>query len=339
MKLYFCMLFCIAVFAAPAVAQKAAENIQARVENARSEHGLVIESQRKDLVKQLEAKREVAKRRGNLALLEKLDLEQDLLVDSGAYPSLIRTSKTKAAVRRANNVFLKALKDAEVDFVKANLVDDAKLLREERERFTRLFSESTLSTVGGKDTDEAEWTELLTGPSLAGWKPAGERNSRWYVENGILNGASKGLSTVLHTEKNDYSNFHLRVETMLSEGANSGIYVGWHTNGKGYVVKIGGTGSETAYGATGDICRQVEWRGKPIGIQNPPLVALRKDTWFTQEIIYTDGEIRVYVDGTLISQHAESAFGNAGCIALLCRGKSIARFRSVKIKPVAPPKD
>ena len=44
--------------ATPTAAHKAIlNNIQARVEIARSEHGMVIDSQRKDLVKQLEAKR------------------------------------------------------------------------------------------------------------------------------------------------------------------------------------------------------------------------------------------------------------------------------------------
>ena len=334
MKFAIYMLLCAGVFAAPAIAQDTAKAIQERVENARSEYELVIESQRKDLVKQLDKKRDFAKRKGDLTLIEKVNSEQDLLLNSGTYPSLIRTSKAKATVRRANKKLLKTLEDAEADFVKADLLDDAKLLREERNRFSSLLSEATLSIAGA----EVGWTELLTGASLTGWKPVGGKKSRWYFENGVLIGESKGLSTILRTEKNDYNNFHLRVETMLSEGANSGVYVGQQKNGEGYLVKIGGTGSEDAYSATGDIGRQLSFRGKVIQIKDAPQVTLRKDSWFTQEIIYTDGEIRVVVDGKLISKHTETGFGKAGCIALQCRGNSKSRFRSVKIKSLEPPK-
>ena len=69
---------------------------------------------------------------------------------------------------------------------------------------------------------DSNWTQLFNGKDLTGWKTFPEDRKSWKVVNGILVG--KGQPSHLFTERGDYVNFHLRLETLLEKDSACGQF-------------------------------------------------------------------------------------------------------------------
>src|SRR5262245_55551395 len=109
---------------------------------------------------------------------------------------------------------------------------------------------AALPTVAD-DKSEGGWVQLFNGKDLTGWKIRPEPNKRdivevikkeqggklvgydgklkdgqtvplWRVEDGVLIGS--GPASHLFSDRDNYQNFHYRVEAMINEGGNSGQY-------------------------------------------------------------------------------------------------------------------
>jgi Domain of Unknown Function (DUF1080) len=93
---------------------------------------------------------------------------------------------------------------------------------------------------------EKGFVPLLNGKDRTGWVLGGNPVASWSVENGVLVGRSPVPVAVLNTVTSDYNNFHFRVETVLSEGANSGMNFRERPDGRPDRAFIGGTNSGEA---------------------------------------------------------------------------------------------
>src|SRR5436190_19205147 len=74
--------------------------------------------------------------------------------------------------------------------------------------------------------DKKGFTPMFTGRDLTGWKVVNPNTTRWKVtpDKLVVNEWSrKESSTDLYTEKS-YWNFTLRLEYLVHEGGNSGIF-------------------------------------------------------------------------------------------------------------------
>src|SRR5262249_13820020 len=105
--------------------------------------------------------------------------------------------------------------------------------------------------ANGDDKDDKGWVQLFNGKDLTGWKLHPEPNKGaiqevikkeeggklvalygklkngkevplWRVEEGILIGS--GPASHLFSERDDYQNFHYRIEAMINDKGNSGQY-------------------------------------------------------------------------------------------------------------------
>ncbi len=73
---------------------------------------------------------------------------------------------------------------------------------------------------GGEDKEK--WVALFNGKDLTGWKTHPSQPGNWRVKKGILIGA--GATSHLYSVRDDYKDFHLRVEARINDGGNSGVF-------------------------------------------------------------------------------------------------------------------
>ena len=140
---------------------------------------------------------------------------------------------------------------------------------------------------------------LFDGKSLDGWK-ASEEPGTFKVENGnlVVNGNRSHLFYVGPVHNHDFKNFHLRVQVMTFEHANSGVY--FHTAfqptdwpAKGFEVQVNNTHQDPK---------------KTAGLYNikDNLEAPAKDQeWFTMEIIVEGKHVVTKVNGKTITDWTE----------------------------------
>jgi hypothetical protein len=73
--------------------------------------------------------------------------------------------------------------------------------------------------------DDKGWVQLFNGKDLTGWKmhPKANKDSKWEVTaDGFLTGS--GPACHLFSDRDDYENFHYRIEAKINDKGNSGQY-------------------------------------------------------------------------------------------------------------------
>src|SRR5713226_7037252 len=96
-----------------------------------------------------------------------------------------------------------------------------------------------------KKDDDKDWVQLFNGKDLKGWKTHAADKATWEVKDGILIGSGKAGH--LFSERDDYENFHYRVEAKINDGGNSGQYFRTQYGPsfpKGYEAQINSTHSD-----------------------------------------------------------------------------------------------
>ena len=200
----------------------------------------------------------------------------------------------------------------------------------------------TLPPVATADAPRADgFISLFNGKDLSGWRLLGNPKHTWKViQGGILEGSGSGPPpgpSHVVTERADFSNFHLRVETRIAEGQSSAI--GFRiTEGEGasgmYLAHIAGTDQGEI--ATGSL--RCSMFGQIMLAKADPVVPIKPGEWFTEEVI-ADGEIlTVIVNGSEVAKFKILQRKlMSGAIGLLCRGHSGVAFRKIEIKKLNGP--
>jgi serine/threonine protein kinase/formylglycine-generating enzyme required for sulfatase activity len=195
-------------------------------------------------------------------------------------------------------------------------------------------------TAAGASGDSAGggFVSLFNGKDLTGWKTHDKQRGNWRVEKGILIGSGPPERSHLYTERDDFKNFHLRVEARINQGGNSGLYFR-STFGPerpadnpkfpfGYEAQID---SSVDPARTGSLFVA----GKPMVEVSDTLVP--PGQWFTEEVIAQGNRITVKVNGqTTAVYRDEKEISASGHIALQQNNaKTIAEFRKIEIKELS----
>ena len=184
-----------------------------------------------------------------------------------------------------------------------------------------------LATPATADDKADGWVSLFNGKDLSGWKihpepnkgaikkviakeeggkvvgydaedKAGKTVTLWAVKDGMLVGA--GPASHLFSEKNDYTDFHYRVEAKINDKGNSGQYFRTKFEGgfpPGYEAQINATHSDKI--RTGSLypdgrTKLGEFR-KDICVMDT--AAHKADEFFVQEVIAKGNHIQIFVNG------------------------------------------
>jgi serine/threonine protein kinase/FKBP-type peptidyl-prolyl cis-trans isomerase/formylglycine-generating enzyme required for sulfatase activity len=178
---------------------------------------------------------------------------------------------------------------------------------------------------------------LLNGKDLTGWKTHPSQPGNWRVVNGILTGSGPSVSH-LYTDRGNYENFHLRLETRVNDGGNSGVYFRapfgptfpandprWLAayNAKIDKSRFGGLIVDGAF-------------GRPLVRNQVPL--FQPGQWITLEVVVQASRIEIKINGATTADYTDQErHYSRGHIVLQQHGpKTVAEFRKIEIKELSP---
>jgi len=139
------------------------------------------------------------------------------------------------------------------------------------------------------------WVQLFNGKDLTGWKPHPKNPGKWRVEGGVIV-SDGGSVSHLFSERDNFENFHYRIEAKISDKGNSGQYFRTKFEPgypKGYEAQINSTFPD-AY-KTGSLYGKVMIKD----------MLVKPDTWFVQEVIANGNHIIILVDGKKVVDYKD----------------------------------
>ena len=162
-----------------------------------------------------------------------------------------------------------------------------------------LFTLSLAIPAGADEKKDEGWTQLFNGKDLTGWKTHPDDKAKWEVVDGAIVGT--GPVGHLYTVRDDYENFDLRFEAMISDKGNSGqMFRCKFSKGfpKGYEAQINATHGDPI--RTGSL--YPAFFQKPVTAEQRAKVVIleqlhKPDEWFTQEVIADGNHIIIKVNG------------------------------------------
>jgi hypothetical protein len=145
----------------------------------------------------------------------------------------------------------------------------------------------------------AGWVSLFNGRDLTGWRRHPQAPGNWRVQNGVLIGSGASFSS-LWTARDDYRDFHLRVEARINRGGDSGVFFRWLVaRGGGYQAQVVGQVAGHA-GGTGSLYSET---GTPIVAVREPLVS--PGQWFALDVIAYEDDIIIKVNGRTTANYTD----------------------------------
>jgi WD40 repeat protein/nitroreductase len=190
---------------------------------------------------------------------------------------------------------------------------------------------SVVKELPATKVPEQGFVTLFNGKDLNGWKTHPDQPGNWRVENGILVG-SGSPSSYLYSERDDYKDFHLRVEARINDSGDSGVFF----------RAAFGAAPEIPRGYEAQIAnrnRELNKTGSLYAGDATPVVSIREilvpsADWFTQEVIVEGNHILIKINGKTTADFTdEKRRFTSGHIALQqFLPQTVAEFRKVEIK-------
>jgi hypothetical protein len=202
------------------------------------------------------------------------------------------------------------------------------------------------------------WVQLFNGKDLTGWKihpqPGGpiaevitkEKDGKaiafeaklkdgktvplWRVEEGILIGS--GPASHLFSERDDYQDFHYRIEAMINDKGNSGQYFRTAFGPgfpRGYEAQINATHGDKI--KTGSLYLP---RVKEVLVLDA--APHKPDEWFTQEVTAEGDHITITVNGKKTVDYTDANKTHAkGHFALQGHDPgTVVKFRKIEVREI-----
>jgi len=184
---------------------------------------------------------------------------------------------------------------------------------------------------------------LFNGKDLTGWKMFNNGAATWKVSDSVLIGEGPEGHNHLFTERGDYENFHLRMETKISDRGAGGIFFRARPASglpDGYAVQI--NSNRFPFDRTGSLFVGFSKPGEVREYGNVRLAEVKEElthpnTWFALEVIAEANFITVKIDGKTVIDHKEGDKRfTKGHIALLASRPpskgSVIQFRKIRIE-------
>src|SRR5262249_14304486 len=126
-------------------------------------------------------------------------------------------------IAEGNRIVIKVNGRTTVDFVdeKSTYTSGHFALQVGNSRTVIEFRKVEVKELPAPRKQAGEFQRLFNGKDLAGWKTHPDSPGDWRVEDGVLIG--KGPPGFLFSERDDFENFHLRVEARINTEGNSGV--------------------------------------------------------------------------------------------------------------------
>ncbi|HEY7326128.1 MAG TPA: family 16 glycoside hydrolase [Gemmataceae bacterium] len=187
------------------------------------------------------------------------------------------------------------------------------------------------------------FVQLFNGKDLSGWKTHPTQPGDWRVKDGILISSGRAISH-LYSERGDYRDFHLRVETRINPTGDSGVEfrtefgpsfpvkdpmhpLGYEAQIYGDEIKPGWPSSTGSLYATGT--------GPVVSLRKSPKLSYK---WFTLEVLAEGNHIVLKMDGQTTADYTDDKRRfSSGHIALQQHNThTVVEFRKIEIKELLP---
>jgi serine/threonine protein kinase/tetratricopeptide (TPR) repeat protein len=183
-----------------------------------------------------------------------------------------------------------------------------------------------------------DWISLFNGKDLTGWKTHPDAPGGWTVEDGLLVGRCNQATSYLFSERGDFEDFHFRVEVLIGDSGDSGIFfrseselngVGWnYPFPLAYEVQIAGKNpvQDSQTGTLADAGRR--------SLAHEQRVLAPTNRWNTLEIIAQDNRLVVKVNGEVSADTVDAQQAHSkGHLTLQASGHGcVVRFRKIEIR-------
>ena len=196
-----------------------------------------------------------------------------------------------------------------------------------------------LAQAGGDKKDEKKsdgWVQLFNGKDIEGWKTFDPKQQKlWTVKDGILYSSGKTASH-LFSPRDNYENFHYRIEAKISDKGNSGQYFrtafgpGYP---KGYEAQINSNFPDP------------QKTGSLYNFKKITEMLVPPETWFTQEVIANGNHIQILVDGKKVVDFVdEKNTHTKGHFAIQQHGPAaggpdvVVALKKIEVKELPPTK-
>ena len=175
------------------------------------------------------------------------------------------------------------------------------------------------------------FVQIFNGTDRAGWMLNPDSPGFWRVEDGILIGGPSDDQGMLHTERDDYEDFHLRAEVLVEgDGADGGIFFRTAPQSSNELnfcfdpnLPNQQTGSLVVHRPE---TKESAWTSAPAGLA-------KTGEWMTVEIIARGGQALTRINGKTAAISGELCGNPRGQIVLQYLGpQTVVRFRKIEIK-------
>ncbi|MBI3758847.1 MAG: DUF1080 domain-containing protein [Deltaproteobacteria bacterium] len=143
---------------------------------------------------------------------------------------------------------------------------------------------------------DAGWVQLFNGKDIVGWKTFDPKHQKhWYVKDGVLYSSGKEASH-LFSPRDDYENFHYRIEAKISDKGNSGQYFRTKFGPgypKGYEAQINSNFPDP------------QKTGSLYGFAKITEMLVPPEKWFVQEVIANGNRIQIILDGKKVVDYLD----------------------------------
>ncbi|HYV37370.1 MAG TPA: DUF1080 domain-containing protein [Gemmataceae bacterium] len=164
----------------------------------------------------------------------------------------------------------------------------------------------------GPQPNEAGWVQLFNGKDKTGWHTLPDAPGKWEVSFGVLTGSSPELS-FLYSDRDDYQNFHVRMEAKASDKCDSGLFFRASKpekagkkgpgNPKGYEAQINNTGMGGMGGSmTGSLLIGGGGGGGKTSVSEK---LVEPDAWYIHEVIADGNRIKILVNGKVTVDYTD----------------------------------
>jgi hypothetical protein len=195
-------------------------------------------------------------------------------------------------------------------------------------------------TTGGTAAGnrDGRWVQLFNGKDLSGWGGSGKGKGSWAVKDGLLVCEPARGGAYLFSDRDDFDDFHLRVEAMVNDVGDSGVFFRAEPGPgtpQGYEVRINCTAADPD--RSGSL-----WKRLPLDnqkLQSVREALVQPNTWFTQEVIADGNHLTVRIDGQPVVDRPDPDFSfTAGCFALGPTSRETAlKIRRIEVRDLHPP--
>ncbi len=183
---------------------------------------------------------------------------------------------------------------------------------------------------------EEGFTSIWDGESFDGWKISTENPDSWNIEDGVIVTRGPRAHLFYDGDLGPFKNFELKVDVMVENGANGGIY--FHT-------RYQESGWPTAGFETQVNVSHKDWKktGSVYGVASIGFTPAQDKVWWTQHIIVDGKTVVVKINDITVVEYVEAEGAVAGekfervlgegTFALQCRDPdSVVRYKNIRVK-------